>query len=166
MKSYFDTYEVRELLLKHYSQFYHFSVDTNLENIMSIGLSPSYEDEQSSYCGREYEPNKALRYCTEANISGGKSAAERYTQFFDHAACIWMPSGAKLIQITVSAQSLLDRLYGLDFSNGPQASEMLYEIASKGLISPEFFLKSLQKHGCISCYEDIPASEFLDIKVL
>jgi hypothetical protein len=70
------------------------------------------------------------------------------------------------IQIVIPALSLLSRSYGLDSSNGSQAAEAKAEIAKNGLISPEFFLKSLEKHGCIFCYEDIPASEFLDIKVL
>lgn len=163
METYFDNHRTKNILLEHYEYFHHITADTYIESIKAGGLSPSFEHEQSHYFRRQYEPQNALRYCTTSNIQVGISAARRHTESFDHNEFIYKPNGAKLICITIPANSILNRSYGLDFSHGSQANDAEEEIKKNGLIDPECFLQYIQKYGCISCYEDIPSSEFLKI---
>jgi hypothetical protein len=132
--------------------FYHFTLDTHFESIRERGLDPEFESEDSHTSA---EP-RAMRFCTQACLSTGLSAAER-------RATTW--NGYQLLKtgevalLRAKANSVLTRHFGPDRSHGEMRDDAQSMLRCNGSLSANDFIELMREHGVISVYEIIPASE-------
>lgn len=144
--------EVRKELQNEY--FYHFTLDKHLKNIRNRGIDPEFESEESH---TTVEP-RAMRFCTQAYLITGLSAAETRAKIWDPDRYEWVKT-AEIALLRAKANSLFTRQFGLDHSHGEMRDEEQSILTCSGSLTAEDFVALVRKYGVISAYEVIPSAE-------
>ena len=134
--------------------FYHGTTRARLASITQGGLDPEYEHHESEYFWERIEPEKALRYCTQAMLQTAFDTAEERARWRDSADATKL-NPADIILLRVPAAALLEKSFGLDHAYLDDMTVKL-QMGADGLLPPEKFLELFNGSGMISCYETLP----------